>query len=132
MNSGESHGLLEGLFRGVKLFALCSQDAVSQDDVAACCLRGYVARLLCFSELFVRFSELMQSGMGSALKRENLNQQLLAVGPSWLRVKECQHLRIHPAPQERFGFQNSELPGPFGTRISKSLALSVGFGLAFL
>ncbi|MFI5102581.1 MAG: hypothetical protein ACHP9V_04320 [Terriglobales bacterium] len=77
------------------------------------------------SELFLCFGELVQTGMGDARERKDLDQRIFVVGSSRRRIKEGQHLRIHPAPQEGFSFKNPELPSPFWVGIAQSLQFSI-------
>jgi hypothetical protein len=46
-----------------------------------------------------------------------------------LRIKKRERVLTHPAPQEGFGFQDSEFPSPFRARILESLTFSMGFVL---
>jgi hypothetical protein len=106
------------------------QNAPCPDNISAGYLRRRLAHLRCLSELFLGFGELMQTGMGYPLNRQDLDQRIIVAGPRGLRIYCRERLRVHPLPKERFPLQDSEFPRPFRIRIAKPRAFLMSFFLS--
>lgn len=72
----------------------------------------------------------MQTSKSGAIYGQDFDQRDPVIRHIGRGIEEIESLGIHPAPQKRLSFQNSELPCPWQIRIAKALVLTIGVFLA--
>jgi hypothetical protein len=73
----------------------------------------------------------MQPRVGNSLNREHGNRNASVIRHGFAG-EQSKSLMAHPAQQQRFRFEDSELPGPISTRTLKTFAPLFRFVLSLL